>query len=215
MFKTIILDFDGVVIESVDIKTRAFQEMFKDDPEISKSFMAYHFKNCGKSRFDKFEWLYRNVLKKPLPETEKTRLGERFSQLVFQEVVNCPYVEGAVDLLKELHNIYPIYLASITPQEELRAIIEKRGLNEYFKGVIGTTGKKKQLIDQILKAEKNAPSEVVFVGDTMEDYTASRETGVCFIARLRQERFEGLDIPKFDNMCGIKDWIIGQNAIQK
>ena len=207
MIKTIILDFDGVVIESVDIKTKAFMEMFKDSPQISALFLEYHLKNNGKSRFDKFEWLYKNILKRPLSEDEKTELGNKFSGLVFEQLIKCPYVEGAMEFLKELHNIYPIYLASVTPQEELRAIIEKRGLNEYFKDVVGTTEKKARLIEQIIKAEKNSPQDVLFVGDTMEDYVASRETGVRFIARLRQERFEGLNIPGFGNMQGIKELI--------
>ncbi len=33
VLKALIFDFDGVIFESVDIKTRAFREIFKNHPE--------------------------------------------------------------------------------------------------------------------------------------------------------------------------------------
>ncbi len=200
MIRAIILDFDGVVIESVGLKTEVFKVMFEDQPDIAGPFVEYHLKNNGKSRFEKFEWLYKNVLKKPLAEEERIALGNKFSQLVFQKILNCPYVEGAIDFLKEFHARYPIYIASITPQKELEEIVKKRSLDIYFKGVIGTIGQKAELINQIFAKEKVRPKEVLFVGDTMEDYNAARQTGVNFVARLCQEKFSGLDVRRVKNL---------------
>lgn len=208
MIKAIILDFDGVIIESVDIKTQAFEEMFKGQPDIVGPFIEYHLRNNGKSRFDKFEWLYKTLFKKPLSEDERTSLGNRFSKLIFQKVVECPYIEGALEFLVELYTKVPLYVASITPQAELEAIIDKRYLRKYFKGVIGTTGKKSQIINKILDIEKINPQNVIFIGDTMEDYLASRETGVEFVARLNKESFQGLDVQKFVNLREIENWLI-------
>lgn len=201
--KLIILDFDGVVIESVDLKTRAFEQLFAHEPEMSKAFMEFHHKNSGRSRFHKFEWLYENVLKKPLPEEEKKALGEKFSKLIFENMLKVPYVEGAVEFLEKFHNILPIYVASITPERELKKIIEMRGLTGYFKGVLGTTGAKADLIRQIMEKEDAAPGEVLFVGDTNEDRKASEETGVRFVARVKQEKFEGGEETKIKDLKGL------------
>jgi len=209
MIKLIILDFDGVIIESVDVKTKAFAAMFADQPEIAQRFMAYHLANNGKSRFNKFEWLYKNVLKKPLTNEIKKELGDKFSKLVFEQVVECPYVTGALDFLEEFHADLPVYVASITPQAELEAIMEKRSLGKYFKKIIGGTGKKSALINQILHAENIDPQDVLFVGDTMEDYLASQETGVGFVARVRQEKFEQINVPKFKDMKQIRNYLKG------
>lgn len=206
MIKAIILDFDGVVIESVDLKTKAFREMFKGQP-YCEQFIEYHLKNNGKSRFNKFEWLYKNILNKPLSEVEKKTLGDRFSGIILKKNIECPYVKGAIEFLREFHGKLPIYIASITPQEELQEIIDKRNLNQYFKGVIGTMGSKSDIINKIIAVEKISPDEIVFVGDTMEDYVAAQETKVSFVARIKQETFGELPILKFKNLKEVSDWL--------
>lgn len=209
MIKTIILDFDGVVIESVDIKTQAFKDLFKHRPELAAPFVEYHLKNNGKSRFAKFEWLYKNILKKPLPAEEKEALGNKFSQLVLKKILECPYVDGALEFIQKHHADLPIYVASITPQAELEAIIDKRDLKKYFRGIIGGIGKKAELIDKILKREKRAPQECLFVGDTKEDYIAAKETKVFFLARINKDKFEGIEIPKFNDFIEIDNYVKG------
>ena len=40
--KTIILDFDGTLVESVGIKDAAFEALFSEYPEHLECIMAYH-----------------------------------------------------------------------------------------------------------------------------------------------------------------------------
>ncbi|KFI34550.1 hypothetical protein HX99_01395 [Peptococcaceae bacterium SCADC1_2_3] len=49
MIKAIIFDFDGVIIESAEIKTRAFELLFAGYPDKVKEIIAYHKKNMGGS----------------------------------------------------------------------------------------------------------------------------------------------------------------------
>ena len=52
MIEAIIFDFDGVILESADIKTNAFRTLFeKESPELINKIISYHFKNMGISRF--------------------------------------------------------------------------------------------------------------------------------------------------------------------
>ena len=62
--KAIIFDFDGVIAESVDVKTEAFKELFKAYPDKVKAIADFHIDNGGMSRFDKFRHIYKNILKK-------------------------------------------------------------------------------------------------------------------------------------------------------
>jgi len=47
MIKAIIFDFDGVLVESVDIKTKAFAGLFEHEGDsIVRRVVAYHIKNA-------------------------------------------------------------------------------------------------------------------------------------------------------------------------
>ncbi len=207
MLKVLILDFDGVVVESVDIKTAAFRELFKDRPCVD-DIIRYHLQNNALSRFIKFKHIYNNILHEEYNKNIEGILGDKFTQIVFQKVVECHLCPGAQEFLTIFSSIYPIYLASATPQEELEKIIEARDLRHYFKEVWGTPpGNKLKFINRALKIEKAKPAEALYIGDMVEDFRVAQETGVAFVGRRYAESFDGLDVPVFPNMEGIIEWI--------
>ena len=62
--KCIIFDFDGVILNSHNVKTDAFEKIFsKYGKSIGKKAKNYHLKNVGKSRYLKFKYILNNVLK--------------------------------------------------------------------------------------------------------------------------------------------------------
>ena len=57
MIKNIIFDFDGVILDSVNIKTEAFYKLFEQyGSKIANQVVDYHIINGGMSRFKKFEY---------------------------------------------------------------------------------------------------------------------------------------------------------------
>ena len=58
MINSIIFDFDGVILESVSVKTAAFRQLFSFAPEHVDEIVQYHLDNGGMSRFDKFRYIY-------------------------------------------------------------------------------------------------------------------------------------------------------------
>lgn len=79
MKKAIVFDFDGVILESMDVKTRAFRDLFEDYPEHNDEIVRFHLDNGGMSRFEKFRIIYRDILSLPLSESEFERLSTKFS----------------------------------------------------------------------------------------------------------------------------------------
>ena len=184
MFKIIILDFDGVILESMDIKTNAFRELFKDYPEHIDAIVEYHIKNGGVSRYKKFSYIYNNILKLPLNENKLKELGERFSYLVLQEMLRCLFVSGVIEFLDEYSRKVGLFIASGTPQEELHLIVKERGLSNYFKGVYGTPSLKSEIIENILNVEGLKKEDALFVGDSISDYEDAKKVGISFVARF-------------------------------
>ncbi len=184
IFKSIILDFDGVIMESVDIKTRAFRELFRDYPEHINDIVEYHLKNGGMSRYKKFAYIYDNILKQPLDDEQMKHLGETFSEIVRNEMMTCPFVNGAHEFLKKYSRSTLLFIASGTPEDELRDIAEIRGISKYFKRIYGTPAVKSEILLRIIKEFDLKKEEVFFVGDSLNDYEGARLAGIPFIARI-------------------------------
>lgn len=207
MVRAIIFDFDGVIIESFDIKTQAFRELFRLYPDHVDEIVEYHKQNGGVSRYKKFKHIYSEILKKPLDETTLNELGEKFSRLVVEEVTKCPYVPGALEFIREKSRNLKLFIASGTPEEELRAIVATRGLSEYFKGVYGSPATKSEIISRILRMEKLDRNDAVFIGDTITDYNEARKVEIPFIARinsLSDNPLLEIPVPRFHDFYELK-----------
>jgi len=183
MIKVIIFDFDGVIVESADIKTEAFRDLFCDYPEMVDEIVDYHLLNAGISRYVKFRHFYEEMLGKELSKDKEDELGRRFSEIVVQKVLEAPFVEGAKEFLSSQSDRYTFFIASGTPQQELDSIVDARGLKGYFKKVCGSPAKKTDIIKDIMAEQGLGKAEVAYIGDAESDRIAAQETGVVYIER--------------------------------
>ena len=190
MINTIFFDFDGVILESVDIKTEAFYELFRDKGvDIAARVMEYHLQNTGVSRFAKFRYVYKEMLHQELSEEEFQRLSRDFADIVMGKVINAPFVKGAEQFITNYYNKYDMYIASATPQDEINKIVKARGIESYFKKVFGTPTTKNEAVKQIMAEKHLKPENAIFIGDALSDYKAATENMVIFIARISNNEF--------------------------
>jgi beta-phosphoglucomutase-like phosphatase (HAD superfamily) len=181
--EALILDFDGVVIESNNIKTEAFYEVFEQYPQFTKEMMDFHHAHVSLSRFAKFEHLL-ELLDRKGDITFRNELATDFSKRTKKKILSVPFVNGAEAFLRKMTSILPVYLASVTPDEELIYILEKRGLEKNFKKVYGCPPwTKTEAIKDILKQENVLPENTLLIGDSAGDQRAANSTGICFLAR--------------------------------
>ncbi len=203
MIKAVIFDFDGVIVESVDIKTAAFRELFsKEGEDAAKKIVDYHLDNAGVSRYEKFRYIYREILKRDLKEDEFGELCRRFASLVMKSVVGAPYVKGAYPFLKNNAEKYKFFVVSATPQDEIEEIIEERGISGFFTAVYGAPTGKRDAVKYILSKEAIEPSSVIYVGDALSDYEAARDNNINFVARIHKNEslFSGIDCPRIGDL---------------
>lgn len=199
--RLVVFDFDGVILESAGIKTVAFPELFAEYPRHQAAIRDYHLAHQGVSRFKKFEWVYRELLRQPLDEAESQRLGDGFTRLVLQKVLTAPFVPGALELLRHLHGRLPLAVASGTPQGELRHIASERGISRYFLEIAGTPRSKTEILRGLIAQLAITPAEVLMVGDASTDYEAAHTVGCSFYAR----HVSGSDTDWAHGSCGGSD----------
>ena len=75
MLKGIIFDFDGVIAESVNVKTQAFKKIYQQyGNEVVSEVIKHHLSNGGISRFEKFKLYHKKFLGKQLSEEQLVKL---------------------------------------------------------------------------------------------------------------------------------------------
>ncbi len=187
-WEAVFFDFDGVILDSVDVKTKAFAKMFREyGPEVEKKVVEYHLNNGGVSRFDKFRYYYEKILNKTVNEKIIKSLSEQFSDLVVEGVLSSPFMPGAKESLEVLRkNNAAVYIISGTPNNEINLIIEKKGLNKYFREIHGSPRKKWEICKDIIKRKNHNPQYCLFIGDAMSDYEASQKNGTCFLGIVKE-----------------------------
>jgi phosphoglycolate phosphatase-like HAD superfamily hydrolase len=205
--KTIILDFDGTIIESVGIKDWAFETLFKEYPDHLDEIMKYHLSHNATVRFEKFKYIAEEILGQKYGREIERKWSDEFSKLVFKRIVQCHYVSGAEEFLNWFSNKIPLYLVSASPAEELERILKARDLDKYFKKIFAIPWVKKDAIKEVLRKENISAEEAVFIGDAFEDYQAAQSTAVIFIGRESNKSFQDAKIPIYKNMSEIKTFL--------
>ena len=210
----VIFDCDGVILESVDVKTKAFGlTVAEHGSQAVARLMEYHAANGGVSRYKKFEWFYREVLGREISQNELQTLGERFKHLTFDGLMNVPMVAGALECIEALHNQIPMYVASGAPQEELTQVLDARNLSRYFKGSYGSPPDKTQLLRRILHQTKFEPTKSIMVGDSSTDLNAAQACGTLFFGRGEYFRQSGW--PWSRNLYGFLEYVRTTNISRK
>jgi phosphoglycolate phosphatase-like HAD superfamily hydrolase len=210
VIKTILWDFDGVIAESVNVKTEAFHEMYLPfGEEIARKVVEHHMANGGVSRFEKFRIYHDSFLNIKLSSQDIDCMAQSFSELVLNKVVASPYIPGVMDFIKNNQTKYQHYIISGTPHKEMKVIVARRNLSSYFNDVMGSPRTKSEWIKDLVSNGEIEVGSSVFIGDATTDYNAANETGMKFILR-EVDYNKGI----FLNYTGIRvDNFIGFNKI--
>jgi beta-phosphoglucomutase-like phosphatase (HAD superfamily) len=109
-YQMILWDFDGVIKDSVEVKSLAFEELFKPYGEkVVRKIVAHHESHGGMSRFEKIP-LYLSWAGVKISSDLVRIFCNRFSQLVSGSVVESPWMPGVYEYLNgnQKKNILPL-----------------------------------------------------------------------------------------------------------
>lgn len=192
MIKAVFFDFDGVIAESLNAKTEAFYQMYLPYGEdIAGKAKRHHLENGGISRFEKFRLYHHDFLGIDLSPEEIQTLADDFSSRVLEQVIQAPFVPGALEAIQKLHAAgYKLFVISGTPHDEMAAIVKSRNLDSYFLKVCGSPTGKKEWSRKLMDAHALTPDQVVFVGDATTDYDAAAFHKMHYVLREHPDNVE-------------------------
>lgn len=181
MITNIFFDFDGVIKDSVEVKSECFIELFKnEDKSFQDRIRAYHLNNGGISRYNKLR-LWLSWLELDVTDDLVEIYADRFSRLVLDKVVCSSYVPGALEILRS--NKVSKYLVTGTPTLEMKQILNRLNLEDVFKIVRGSEWSKVSSVEYILKKHNLQKEDCIFIGDALTDLNAARSQNIRFYLR--------------------------------
>ncbi len=181
--EVLIFDFDGVIADSVEVKTKAFAEIYRPYGRgVVAKVMDHHKNNGGMSRFEKFEYYHKVFLRKNIDKSFVTELSNQFSDLVLEKVIASSEIPYVGDFLKKYCKEGRVcVINSATPQAEIQNIVSARGMDGIFSSVLGSPSTKSENIVKVLNNFHCNKMNVIFFGDAEADFSSSLETEIEFV----------------------------------
>jgi HAD superfamily hydrolase (TIGR01549 family) len=180
---TIFWDFDGVIKDSMKVKTSAYKKLFsRHGKKIVDLIDIHHKENGGLSRFEKIP-LYLSWTKEPVTKKNVQNYTKHFSLLVKQSVVESPWVPGIKDFLEKNYDNKKFILVTATPKDEIDEILDTLGISNYFKAVYGAPLPKSDALSLALNKFNSDTRKTIMIGDSYSDYEAAKNNKIFFALR--------------------------------
>ena len=191
MRRVIIFDWDGTIINSLDLKianaSNLFHETFGIDP--TKVASAYR-RHSGIPRHELFDAICDDNGLPPVTSAQFQNLSNRFTELNLS-VLSDPENKRIVPkgTIKALHMLVeqniPRYISSSATTQEILQVARSHDLKVYFNEILGSSpgfSKGKEHIRYVQAKQKVALRQIVFVGDEPNDIHLGKSAGVLTVA---------------------------------
>jgi phosphoglycolate phosphatase-like HAD superfamily hydrolase len=186
----LIFDFDGVICDSVNIKTDAFLELYKGFNEnILEEIKTFHLQNGGISRYEKIKYFEKYIVKRSQDDKKILELAEKFSTIVINKIIHANYINGSIEFIERIKNHFKVFLCTATPKFEIDQIIIAKGINNIFDDVYGSPDNKYILFNKLLNDYKLKPDQLIYFGDSTSDFEVAENYGIDFIGITNNQNY--------------------------
>ena len=178
----LVFDFDGVIADSISVKTEAYRALYKPYGKlITEKVVEHHRANGGMSRYEKFEHYHKFFLDIDIAQESMDQLCKDFSKLVVKKVIAAREIEGIGQFLEKLFlSNKTCVINSATPTEEIVEIVNKRNLSKYFAEIYGSPTSKQENLKSAMHKYNLQPNDLLFFGDDKADLIAADNLNIQF-----------------------------------
>ena len=196
MIENILWDFDGVILDSMKIREWGFKEIFKSykKNDIDK-LIDYHNLNGGLSRYVKIRYFYEEILKKEIVEDKVLEYANNFTLLMISKLTNPNnLIPDSVGFIKDNYKKYNFHIVSGSDQNELRFLCEELKIDKYFISIHGSPTAKNQLVKNLIETHSYHMDKTCLIGDSVNDYEASKYNNILFLA------YNNVELTKYNDI---------------
>lgn len=182
-YKTLVLDCDGVVLNSNKTKVNAYFEVAKRNGATdaqAQALVDHHVQKGSFPRNGKIEYYLKEILKQEVTDEMMQQYMHTFDEILDIALMECEVSPGLQPLRMATQHAKWMLLSG-GDQRELRTIFARRNLADLFDvGIFGGPDTK----DVVLEREKvngNLQLPALFIGDSKYDHQAATRAGLDFV----------------------------------
>lgn len=177
----VVLDCDGVILDSNGIKTEAFREAVAGyGTEAAALLVDYHRRHGGISRHRKVRHFFDGILGREPHPGELESVLEAFGRASRSGLFRCAETRGFRDFMTALPGNARPYVVSGGLEIELRDVFRERELDALFHGIYGSPTTKEDNLERVF-AHAGMRGPGIFFGDSEYDHVAASKAGLEFV----------------------------------
>jgi phosphoglycolate phosphatase-like HAD superfamily hydrolase len=203
-YEIIFWDFDGVLMNSNEIRDIGFELVLKEYPLLAvQKLLQYHRDNGGLSRYVKFRYFFEQILNQEVTELQIETLASSFSKIMVEKLINPDLlINDSIEFVKRNYCLYDMYIVSGSDQAELRFLCEKLEIHHYFKGIFGSPMPKNEIVKMLIDKLTKEKSKCILIGDSINDLEAAEKNEIDFIGYNSPylKKFSKIYINQFGNL---------------
>lgn len=184
MKKIFFWDFDGVIMNSNEVRDFGFQQVLKDYPQDQVTeLMNFHKLNGGLSRYVKFRYFFENIRNESISDGDILLWSKKFSDIMLQQLIDpILLIDETIKFIINNYKKYRMHVVSGSDQNELRFICTELGIAKYFKTIHGSPTPKNDLVTILMADNGYNSDDCILIGDSINDYDAAIKNQISFMA---------------------------------
>ena len=208
---TIIFDCDGVILNSNQLKTKAYYKASFPSygHELASSLTTYLMNNTGKTRDYFIDYFLKNIVPSDISELGHEELFNRVTLEIQKGLMECEVSPCLFELREKTPNT-KWFVVSGGVEKELRNVFQNRSLFDLFDGGIYGGPRTKDEILTSLCNKNHIKFPVLFLGDSKYDHEVARKAKLDFLFVSGWSGFKDWQnycnrnkIPSIESLCDL------------
>jgi len=181
--EVILWDFDGVILDSSKVRENGFIKVLSDYPKDKvKQLIEFHRENGGLSRYVKFEYFFKEILKIEFTNLLLDNLAKEFSVIMRQTLDNKNLlIEEVIKYIASNYERYTMHIVSGSDGAELKYLCQELGINQYFRSIHGSPTPKNKIVKDLIRREQYKREIICLIGDSINDFHAAQYNDIDFL----------------------------------
>jgi phosphoglycolate phosphatase-like HAD superfamily hydrolase len=184
MIKVIFWDFDGVILNSNEVRDKGFETVLRDFPKDEvDQLLSFHRKNGGLSRYVKFRYFFEEIKGEEISEEEINDWAAKFSVIMLNSLKNKSLlIRETNNFIQKNYRNYQTHIVSGSDQTELRELCKSLEIDHFFKSIHGSPTPKNDLVKMLIDKHNYNPTNGILIGDSINDFEAAKVNDLHFQA---------------------------------